>query len=559
MRKRSRIFALILLAAATAAFGQQEAQSWQGMAAVARSGEFVTAGLFAASNAFAENTGIVVRNAETGQSIQVTVVRRVEGAGNIFLLLSEEAGKQIGISGSDVIRVQASMVSPLEGRLSESLRDEAYTTDPDLNPALSVSEEQLLAGPEASAPSEKQPEQPAEIAAVEQGPADPVAVETVAAEEAEQEAETTQTETELAAAESEVQPEAAAETEHAPAAAQPEKTTEPVATEPAVVAQARTDTPTELSPEQQRLQELADRIPQKQLYMPPRQQEVYALAPEAAPVEQAEELAAAPEEPAEQPEVEQIVDQAEAVEPVAEVEQVEEQPAEIEAEPMVAEQPELEQTEQPEEGEDQEIQEDLPPRLSMVGPEVREEPLELALPGPEAVEPEKPSPEGTRPPVLEQDSPLAMTPEEPPTTDIEESQADEMTASEATASEATASEDVETPVEQAEEAGIAEPREAETALVARAAEPPESQAELADSLPPDTYFVQLGAYSTQGLAQKLAGDLNRTYSVTILPASSGGRRFYKVLVGPLNVDESGTLLYQFRSRGFKDAFIQYIE
>jgi cell division protein FtsN len=82
---------------------------------------------------------------------------------------------------------------------------------------------------------------------------------------------------------------------------------------------------------------------------------------------------------------------------------------------------------------------------------------------------------------------------------------------------------------------------------------------LFETLPSRTYFVQLGAYSTRNLAENLAGDLTRSYSVTILPADSGGRRLYRVLVGPLNVDESGTLLYQFRSRGFKDAFIQYVE
>ena len=72
-------------------------------------------------------------------------------------------------------------------------------------------------------------------------------------------------------------------------------------------------------------------------------------------------------------------------------------------------------------------------------------------------------------------------------------------------------------------------------------------------------FVQLGAYASRSSAEKLAGNLTQNYSITILPTDSEGRRFYKVLVGPLNVDESGTLLYQFRSRGFKDAFIQYVE
>ena len=31
---------------------------------------------------------------------------------------------------------------------------------------------------------------------------------------------------------------------------------------------------------------------------------------------------------------------------------------------------------------------------------------------------------------------------------------------------------------------------------------------------------------------------------------------YKVLVGPLNQDESGALLYKFRVKGFPDAFVR---
>ena len=79
------------------------------------------------------------------------------------------------------------------------------------------------------------------------------------------------------------------------------------------------------------------------------------------------------------------------------------------------------------------------------------------------------------------------------------------------------------------------------------------------SLPRRSYFVQLGAYTTEGLAEKLANQLRNTYDVVVLAVDSSGRLFYKVLVGPLNRDESGTLLYQFRARGFKDAFVQYVE
>ena len=442
---------LALCLCAAAAFAQQ---NWQGNAAIARRGEFSAPGLFAASNAFPENTPILVRNPQSGQSVQVTVAQRIPGAGSIFLLLSEEAGTQIGLTGSEVIRVRANVVSSLGKGLSESLQEEAYSADPDLNPPISIAEEQLPAGPETTSEEQVQPEAPVEVA---QEPT-PDQVESIDSEE------TAESVGEQAAG--------------------PEVAEQPAEEEEVVEAEAPA-APKEIekTPEEKRLEELADRIPQKQLYMPPRQQEIYALAPEPSEAEEIEE------------EIAEVV--------------VEEAAEEAVIEPEA-------------------------PQVSMLVPPEEQEDLDVALPGPEAVEPEKPSPEGSRLPVPEEESPLTMEPEEPPFT----------------------AEDIEV-------AEVVEPlvEEEPVAEIAMAESPPtpEEQMILSEILPSSSYFVQLGAYSTRSLAEKLAGNFTQTYSVTILPASSGGRQFYKVLVGPLNVDESGTLLYQFRSRGFKDAFIQYVE
>ena len=512
MRTCRRVLPILLLCLCSlAAFAQQ---NWQGTAAVARSGEFDAPGLFAASNAFAENTKILVQNAQTGQSVQVTVSQRIPGSASVFLLLSEAAGKQIGLTGSQLIRVKASVVSTLGTDLSDTLQEEAYSSDPDLNPPLSVSEQQLRSSDAEAAPVE--PEQAAAVSeAVEEEPL---------AAAVEQPAEAA----EVAAA----QEQSTEAQEQPPAEPLPEELPE----EESVVeiAQAATVTPaaSEPTPEEKRLQELTDRIPQKQLYMPPRQQDVYALAPEG-PAEELEE--AAEEEIA-------------AAEPTAEqASEVEEQPpveepAEEQAEVVEAAEAVAEAEQQP--AQPTEIVEEGPPEVSMPGLEAEEEPLEVALPGPEAAEPEKPSPEGTRLPAPEEQPPLTMAPEEPPTGEIEET--------------AVVEEVAEQPAEElaAVEEAVEEEAEAEIAM---AAAPAAEQPVLTETLPSRTYFVQLGAYSTRNLAEKLAGDLTHSYSVTILPSSAGGRLFYKVLVGPLNVDESGTLLYQFRSSGFKDAFIQYVE
>ena len=454
VRTEKLIVVLLALCLCTVTAFAQE--SWQGNAAIARSGEFSTPGLFAASNAFPENTRILVQNSQSGQSVQVTVAQRIPGAGNIFLLLSEEAGTRIGLTGSEVIRVRANVVSSLGKGLSESLQEEAYSADPDLNPPISIAEEHLPAGPETPSEEQVQPEAPVE------------------------------------------QP---AEDEEVVAAAAPE---EVVVEAPAAPKEI------EKTPEEKRLEELANRVPQKQLYMPPRQQEIYALAPEPGEAEEVEEEIAAAEETPEEPPAEE--EEAAPEEEIAEV-VVEEAAEEAVIEP---------------EG----------PQVSLLVPTEAQEDLDVALPGPEAVEPDKPSPEGSRLPVPEEESPLTMKPEEPPFAAEEEAAVEEV------------AEVVEPLVEE-------EPA-AETAM-AESPPTPEEQTILSEILPSSSYFVQLGAYSTRSLAEKLAGDLTQTYSVTILPAGSGGRQFYKVLVGPLNVDESGTLLYQFRSRGFKDAFIQYVE
>ena len=70
------------------------------------------------------------------------------------------------------------------------------------------------------------------------------------------------------------------------------------------------------------------------------------------------------------------------------------------------------------------------------------------------------------------------------------------------------------------------------------------------------YFVQLAAYSTESLASGLAASLSETYPVVVLAPAAGARQIYRVLIGPLNKAESGTLLRWFRYRGFPDAFVK---
>ena len=55
---------------------------------------------------------------------------------------------------------------------------------------------------------------------------------------------------------------------------------------------------------------------------------------------------------------------------------------------------------------------------------------------------------------------------------------------------------------------------------------------------------------------KIGDNLAETYPVTVYLSESADRPIYKVLLGPLNQDESGALLYQFRTKGYPDAFVR---
>jgi cell division septation protein DedD len=73
---------------------------------------------------------------------------------------------------------------------------------------------------------------------------------------------------------------------------------------------------------------------------------------------------------------------------------------------------------------------------------------------------------------------------------------------------------------------------------------------------PGSYFLQLAAYGTEKNARELAAKLSPTYPALVLTPSSPGTSVFKVVIGPLNRAESGTLLTWFRYRGFPDAFLK---
>ncbi|MCK5153355.1 MAG: SPOR domain-containing protein, partial [Spirochaetales bacterium] len=71
-----------------------------------------------------------------------------------------------------------------------------------------------------------------------------------------------------------------------------------------------------------------------------------------------------------------------------------------------------------------------------------------------------------------------------------------------------------------------------------------------------SYYLQIGVYREQYSALDLAGRLGGTYPVTVLVSENMDILNYKVMVGPLGQDESGAVLYSFKSTGYPDAFLR---
>ena len=73
-----------------------------------------------------------------------------------------------------------------------------------------------------------------------------------------------------------------------------------------------------------------------------------------------------------------------------------------------------------------------------------------------------------------------------------------------------------------------------------------------ESLPKGSYFVQLAAYKNQENVQNILEKYGSKYPISV--QETNGKKID--LVGPLSVDEYGTVLQRFKAFGFKDAFLR---
>jgi hypothetical protein len=509
---------------------------WDGNAALQRGDSTFEAGMYAASNSFAENTKIVIVNSTTGKSATVTVTRRIDGQSDILVLLSPPAAAALGISQGTLASVRVTIPEPPAVASVSHASDQTLSQDPDLNPGAAYP--QAAAAP-ADTTTTEQPADQTQAAAAEtttEQPADQAqaaAAETTPEQTPQEESlPSTSTPTETAAAQ--------AVPANTPEVPQPEQQTAQAVATPATAAPAAQAAAPALD-EAAIAAAAAARSPQKQLFLPPREDPKFAyqkpVETPRQPVEVAEQPSQVAEQPPAEPQVTAVIGEP-GVTPAVET------PEEVALADAVA----------PEESTAQEIVGEGTPApatpaetaaLALASPEVAPEaqtvevaetavpaePVQTEVTGPAAIPPAAPEP-----PKLALATPEAPAPQKAPEqqTVVATKPADQRTpvATTTTATTTTA------------------------AVAATSVQPRAASAILPPAGKPGTYYVQVGAYTTEKIARDLAATLASTYPALVLNSAGTGTPTFRVVVGPLNKAESGTLLTWFKRKGFPDAFLR---
>jgi hypothetical protein len=463
---------------------------WDGNAAVQRGDAAFEAGMFAVSNAFARDTDIVIEDLATGKTTTARVTGRIDDRLDILVLLSTPAALPLGLEPGDIARVRVTIKRVAAGSTPILSEDTAPSADPDRVPPAVQREATVVEAGGETATTEA-----GETAAVAE------AVKTAAAAETTTAVETVKT----------------PETAEAVAAA-PATTPEAAPAAPAEVTAAAAEEPGTSAEDAAFLAGLAARSPQKQLFLPPREDEMFAYqAPVEPPAEQAEAAVEVVAQPAETASATAEIAAAAAPEIAsstgpAEPSGISEPIALAEAQPP---QPELVET------------------LAATAPEAEAEPAR-AFAEPQTGQP--------------MTAAMAAAPVASPAEAAAAPAAAPMIAPATAAAPAAAA-----PVVAA--APAAQPAEAAPAA---AAVKPEAVQTVLD-LPGKgtfTWYLQLAAYTNEALARDTAARLSSTYPVLVLVPQAGAKALFRVFIGPLNRAESGTLLNYFRFRGFPDAFVR---
>lgn len=480
------------------------------------------AGYFGKAAGYLPGDSVSITNPNTGITLQILNLGTLDASGGIAILISEESAKSLGIERNSGVKVK---LAPRSGYFDETVSGNAVLDEKTLpaakeEPVSDVSAEPAVqAGPEAAS-------QPAENAAVSVEPAAPVAVAGVPLI-ADTEDNAEEENAEVAAVEDEAEtPVDEIDSEDETDFSDEEK----LSAEPVEEEVSADDEP---SVEEQTEPVIVEApAPTEECEVPEEPYEDYESVEDG--FLESKEAVEQPS-PAEESEVEAVT--VEEPDPIEE--ETEDLPEEENAELVIVEEPQEEEPETPTEDETEEeavtVEEPSPIEEDSAAEENQME--EVSEPEEVVAEPNaEPEAQSSGESENSDYAPIVLVPSEP------ESPEPPVDAS-------IENEPIEiVPVESVPEEKTAEPEPLQTEY------PGSIQDYVVSSesaLASNCYYIQI---ATMGNIKNIENILVKysKYPVSLIPAGKN----YRVLVGPLSVDEYGAVLAKFKNAGFKDAFVR---
>ena len=480
------------------------------------------AGYFGKAAGYLPGDSVSITNPNTGITLQILNLGTLDASGGIAILISEESAKSLGIERNSGVKVK---LAPRSGYFDETVSGNAVLDEKTLpaakeEPVSDVSAEPAVqAGPEAAS-------QPAENAAVSVEPAAPVAVAGVPLI-ADTEDSAEEENAEVAAVEDEAEtPVDEIDSEDETDFSDEEK----LSAEPVEEEVSADDEP---SVEEQTEPVIVEApAPTEECEVPEEPYEDYESVEDG--FLESKEAVEQPS-PAEESEVEAVT--VEEPDPIEE--ETEDLPEEENAELVIVEEPQEEEPETPTEDETEEeavtVEEPSPIEEDSAAEENQME--EVSEPEEVVAEPNaEPEAQSSGESESSDYAPIVLVPSEP------ESPEPPVDAS-------IENEPIEiVPVESVPEEKTAEPEPLQTEY------PVSIQDYVVSSesaLVSNCYYIQI---ATMGNIKNIENILVKysKYPVSLIPAGKN----YRVLVGPLSVDEYGAVLAKFKNAGFKDAFVR---
>lgn len=480
------------------------------------------AGYFGKAAGYLPGDSVSITNPNTGITLQILNLGTLDASGGIAILISEESAKSLGIERNSGVKVK---LAPRSGYFDETVSGNAVLDEKTLpaakeEPVSDVSAEPAVqAGPEAAS-------QPAENAAVSVEPAAPVAVAGVPLI-ADTEDNADEENAEVAAVEDEAEtPVDEIDSEDETDFSDEEK----LSAEPVEEEVSADDEPSVEEETEPVIVEAP--APTEECEVPEEPYEDYESVEDG--FLESKEAVEQPS-PAEESEVEAVT--VEEPDPIEE--ETEDLPEEENAELVIVEEPQEEEPETPTEDETEEeavtVEEPSPIEEDSAAEENQME--EVSEPE-EVVAERNAEPEAQSSGESESSdyAPIVLVPSEP------ESPEPPVDAS-------IENEPIEiVPVESVPEEKKSEPEPLQTEY------PVSIQDYVVSSesaLASNCYYIQI---ATMGNIKNIENILVKysKYPVSLIPAGKN----YRVLVGPLSVDEYGAVLAKFKNAGFKDAFVR---